>query len=292
MFFPEFDYLVPESVAEACAMLKEHGSDAVVFSGGTDVIVKMKERVLAPKYLISMKELNDLKNIEEVPGKGIVIGSRVTHNGLVDSDILKAKYPSVCSAANSMANNQVRNRGTIGGNIINATPSADLPPILITLGAYVTLVDVDGSTRDELVEDFITGVGTANIKPTEIMTTITIPEEASKFTGSKYHKFALRKSGALAVVGVAAAVQVEGGIIKDAKIALGAVAVKPVRAKKAEEYLIGKEATDAVYAEAGEIAKTECKPIDDFRASAEYRTAMVSVFTKRSLKSAVENGHN
>lgn len=291
MFFPEFDYLVPETVAEACAMLKEHGKDAVVFSGGTDVIVKMKEKVLLPKYLISMKELSDLKKIEEVPGKGIVIGSRITHNGLVSSDILKKKYPSVCSAANSMANNQVRNRGTIGGNIINATPSADLPPILITLGAYVTLVDVDGSTREVKVEDFITGVGTVDIKPTEILTTVTIPEEANKLTGSKYHKFALRKSGALAVVGTAVAVQVEGGVIKDAKICLGAVAVKPVRAAKAEAHLIGKKATDELYAEAGEIAKTECKPIDDFRSSAEYRTAMVSVFTKRSLKSAVENGH-
>lgn len=291
MFFPEFDYLVPETVEEACAMLKEYGSDAVVFSGGTDVIIKMKEKVLAPKYLISMKELADLKKIEVVPGKGIVIGARNTHNDLVRSEIIQEKFPSVCSAAESMANYQVRNRGTIAGNIINATPSADLPPILITLGAYVTLVDVDGSTRDVLVEDFITGVGTVDIKPTEILTTVTIPEEANKLTGSKYHKFALRKSGALATVGVAAAVQVEGGVIKDAKIALGAVAVKPVRAKKAEEFLIGKTASDEVYAEAGEIAKTECKPIDDFRASAEYRTAMVSVFTKRSLKIAVENGH-
>lgn len=291
MFFPEFDYLVPETVAEACAMLKEHGSDAVVFSGGTDVIIKMKERVIAPKYLISMKELADLKKIEVVPGKGVVIGSRITHNGLVNSEVLKEKYPSVCAAANSMANYQVRNRGTIGGNIINATPSADLPPILITLGAYVTLVDVDGSTRDVLVEDFITGVATVDIKPTEILTTVTIPEESEKFTGSKYHKFALRKSGALAVVGVAAAIEVADGKIKDAKIALGAVAVKPVRAKKAEEFLIGKDATEAVFAEAGEIAKTECKPISDFRASAEYRTAMVSVFTKRSLNLAL-NGHN
>lgn len=288
MYLPDFEYYAPGSVAEACKMLVDFGARAKVFAGGTDLLPKMKHGVLAPEVLVSLRNIADMKKIEFVQEKGVVIGGRSTHNDIVFSTVLEKKYKSVCGAAKSMAANQIRHLGTVAGNIASSVPSADLPPILIALNATVTLVGPDGE-RCLPLEDVFVGPGKTVIAPSEILTEIVIPDQPT--TGSKYFKFALRKSGALATVGVAVAVQLEGNTIKDARIALGAVSPTPVRAKGAEKYLIGQDATEAVFAEAGRIASTECKPITDFRASAEYRTDMVRVYTKRALKEAVENGH-
>ncbi len=288
MYLPDFEYYAPDSVAEACKLLTDFGARAKVYAGGSDLLPKMKHDLIAPEVLVSLKNICDMKKIEYVQGKGVVIGARSTHNDIVFSPVLDEKYKSVCGAAQSMAANQIRHIGTIGGNIASAVPSADLPPILIALNATATLVGPKGS-RTLPLEDVAVGPGKTAIAPDEILTEVIIPDQA--MTGSKYLKFALRKSGALATVGVAVAVQVEGKKIKDARIALGAVSPTAVRAKEAEKFLIGKEASEDVFAEAGKIASGECKPITDFRASAEYRTDMVRVFTKRALKEAVDNGH-
>ena len=288
MYVPDFEYYAPDSVAEVCKMLTDFGARAKIFAGGTDLLPNMKHGLLAPEILISLKNICEMKKIEYVQGKGVVIGGRATHNEIVFSEVLEKKYKSVCSAAKSMAANQIRHLGTLAGNIVSSIPSADLPPILIALSSTVTLVGPKGARTIPLEEVFVT-VRKTSIEPNEVLTEVVIPDQA--MTGSKYFKFALRKSGALATVGVAAAVQVEGKTIKDARIALGAVSPTPVRAPNAEKFLMGKEASDDVFEEAGKIASGECKPITDFRASAEYRTDMVRVFTKRALSEAVNNGH-
>jgi len=289
MYLPDFEYYSPKTVEETCMMLTEYGDRAMIISGGSDLIPKMKNDLIAPEVLISLKNLGELKKIEYVQGKGVVIGGRSTHNDIVHSPVLKEKYNSVCVAAKSMAANQIRHIGTIAGNIASSVPSADLPPILITLSATVTLVGPKGK-RSVALEDVFVSPGKTIIEQNEVMTEVVIPDQ--KMTGSKYYKYALRKSGALATVGVAAAVQVEGKIIVDARIALGAVSPTPVRAKAAEKFLIGKEISDEAFEDAGKIASGECKPITDFRATAEYRTDMVRVFTKRALRDAANNGHN
>ena len=187
-----------------------------------------------------------------------------------------------------MANNQIRNIGTIGGNIVNAVPSADLPPILIALGASVKLV---GCSRERTIplEDFFAGPGESVIAQDEILTEVIIPDQSS--TGSTYIKYGLRRSGALAVVGVAAAVTMDGDVCKDVKIVLGAVAPVPLRAIKAEELLKDKPVTKEILEEAGKCAAAESKPISDIRGSAEYRRDMVRVFTKRALAKAAREGH-
>jgi carbon-monoxide dehydrogenase medium subunit len=187
-----------------------------------------------------------------------------------------------------MAANQVRNIGTIGGNISNAVPSADLPPILIALNATVNVTGVKGE-RTLALEEIFTGPNKTCLSQDEIITEIVIPDQ--KMPGSNYIKFGLRGAGALAVVGVALAVQVENNVIKDARVALGAVGPTPMRAKKTEEFLKGKTVSDGLLEEAGVIASGECKPISDIRASAEYRTDLVRVFTKRALRKAIDNGH-
>ncbi len=288
MYLPDIEYYAPDSVAGVCELLAQFGSRAKVLSGGTDLIPKMKRELLAPEVLVSIKNLDELKKIEYVPGKGVVIGARATHNELVNSKVLNDKYLSVSEAAHQMAANQVRNAGTIGGNITNAVPSADLPPILIALNATVKLVGAKGE-RSLPLEDLFTGPGKTVIAQDEIITEIVIPDQ--EMTGSNYIKFGLRAAGALAVVGVAVAVNVDNGVIKDARVALGAVAATPVRAKKTEEFLKGKKITDDLLAEAGVMASGECKPISDIRASAEYRTDLVRVFTKRALRKAIDKGH-
>ena len=187
--------------------------------------------LIAPKALVSLKKIENLSEIAYVPEKGVVIGARATHNDLVNSALLQQRYPSIAEAAHTMANNQIRNRGTIGGNLVNAVPSADLPPILIALGAHVTLVGRYG-TRTMPLEEFFVGPNRSAIEPDEILTEITIPDQRT--TGSAYFKFGLRRSGALAVVGVAASVVAVKTHVEEARIVLGAVGPVPMRAKKAE----------------------------------------------------------
>lgn len=288
MYLPDFDYYRPAGVKEACEILALNGSRAKVIAGGTDLLPKMKQALLNPEVIVSLKDVSDISAIRQVRDRGIVIGAKATHNDIVNSQVLKKRYLSVSQAAHTMANNQVRNLGTIGGNIVNAVPSADLPPILIALGAEVRLVAAKGE-RTVLLEDFFTGPNRSVISSDEILTEILIPDQSA--TGSTYIKFGLRRSGSLAMVGVAVAVTVKKKEIIDARIALGAVSPVPMRAKKAEALLSGKEATDALLEKAAVSAAAECKPITDMRGSEEYRRDIVRVLTRRALRRAIDKGH-
>jgi len=284
IYLPDFDYYCPHSIKKVCEMLSRFGTRAKLLAGGTDLLSKMKQELLVPEIIISLKNIRELGTIQDVEGKGVVIGARVTHNDLVGSSILQRRYPSVSEAAHTLANNQVRNRGTVGGNIVNAVPSADLPPILIVLSATVTLVGLSGS-RSLPLEQFFTGPGQSVIGPNEILTEVVIPNQST--TGSAYFKFGLRHSGALAVVGVAAAVTMQDGLIQHARIALGAVAPKPIRASEAERSLIGNRVSEDLLEQAGQHAASECQPISDIRGSEQYRRDMVRIFTKRALRKAI-----
>lgn len=288
MYLPDFDYYAPDNLDTVCSLLSKFDSQARVLAGGTDLLHKMKQGLITPQVIVSLKNLQQLKEITYEKGKGTVIGALASHNDLVNSTLLNEKYLSVSEAAHQMANNQIRHLGTVGGNIVNAVPSADMPPILISLGATITLVGPNGE-RTLPLEEFFTGPGRSVLAQNEIVTKFTIPDQPT--TGSNYLKFGLRKSGALAVVGVASAVTMEGNIIKDAKIALGAVAPTPLRAKNAEAVLIGQEYTEDLLEKAGVAAAAECSPISDIRGSKEYRRDMVRVYTKRSLKASITEGH-
>jgi aerobic carbon-monoxide dehydrogenase medium subunit len=288
VYLPDFDYYSPRSVAEACQLLAQFGSRAKVLAGGSDLLCKMKHGLAEPEILVSIRKIPELKKIEYVPGKGVVIGGVSTHNDIVFSEVLQEKYLSVSNAAQTMAANQVRHAGTVGGNISSAVPSADMPPILMALNASVKIVGANGE-RTMPLEDVFTGPSKTVLAQDEIITEVIIPDQ--EMTGSTYLKFALRKAGALAVVGVAVAVNVENDVIKDVRVALGAVAPTPMRAKKTEDFLRGKRITDELLEEAGKIAYDECKPISDFRASADYRRDLVRIYTKRGLRKAIDNGH-
>jgi len=286
MYVPDFHYFAPARLKDACQTLARLGDDARVLAGGTDLLPNMKNETAAPKALVSIKKIGELSGVNYVPGRGVVIGAAVKQNGLVNSEVLLERYPSVCEAAHSMANNQIRNMGTIGGNLVSAVPSADLPPILIALDSSVTLVGFE-RTREIPLEEFFVGPRRTVIAPDEILTEIVIPDQAT--TGSAYIKFGLRKSGALAVVGVAASVVVGKTGVENARIVLGAVAPTPLRARQAEALLIGKSVTEDSLEIVGVAASKECAPISDIRGSEEYRRDMVRVFTKRALRKALKN---
>ncbi len=284
MYLPDFEYYAPATVNEACFILARLEGAGSVLAGGTDLLPHMKNGTIAPAALVSLKEIRELREIAHVPGRGVVIGARATQNGLVRSPVLQERYPAICETAHSMANNQIRNRGTIGGNLVSAVPSADLPPILIALQASVTVAGPQG-TRTIPLESFFVRPRCSVIAPDEVLTEVVIPDQET--TGSAYLKFGLRRSGALAVVGVAASVVARGMHCDEVRIVLGAVAPTPVRACEAESLLRGNRVTEPLLEEVGRTAAHGCRPISDIRGSDEYRRDMVAVFTKRALAKAL-----
>ena len=288
MYMPDFEYHAPRTLAEACVLLDELGEKAIVLGGGSDLLHKMKNGHVTPEHVVSLKHMRELREIRHEDGRGVVIGALVTPHGVYTSPLLQERYLSLPMAAHEMGNPQVRNRGTVGGNICNASPLADLPPILIALKASVKVVEYAGE-RVVPLEDFICGPGKTLILRDEILTEVVIPDQPA--TGSTYLKFGLRKSGALAVVSVAVAVTVRDGVLVDARIVMGAVAPIPLRAKEAESLLRGQAISEALLAKAADAAAAECKPITDLRGSAEYRREMIRVLTKRALRKAIDEGH-
>ncbi len=291
MILPEFEYLAPKTLDKAISILKEYGDEAKIMAGGTDVINPLKEHALndevkKPAYLVDIKNLPDMDKIEYDAEKGLSIGALVKLVDIEDSELVKKEYPALAEAAHVIASNQIRSKGTMVGNICNASPSADSVPTLIVLGASLDIVGPEGK-RNVLVENFFTGFKKLDLQVGEVVVGINIPPMKEN-TKAAYIKHAFRKAMDLAIVGVAAQITVEDGICKEAKVALGAVSIHAVRAKHAEDILVGSNLSQEVLEKAGEAAMLDCKPISDVRASAEYRHDMVRVFTKRAVKKALE----
>jgi carbon-monoxide dehydrogenase medium subunit len=288
MYMPDFEYHAPGSLTEACTLMAELGDKATVLAGGSDVLHKMKVGKLAPEHLVSLKRLEEIRGIRYEAGQGIVMGALTSHNAIYTSPLLQERFLSLPMAAHTMASNQICNMGTVGGNIVNGVPSADLPPILIALNASIRLVSVKGE-RSMALEEFFHGAAETAIAPGEILADITIPDQAT--TGSTYIKFGLRRSGALAVTGVAVSVMVEGDTLQDVRIVLASAAPTVMRAREAEDFLRGKKISDELLAEAGTLAAAASRPRDSIRGSAEYRRNLVEVLTKRALRKAIDEGH-
>lgn len=287
MILPEFTYLVPETLEEASKLAKEYDGKCKVMAGGTDIIVAMKEHVIAPEYIIDIKEIPGLDYLDYSPEEGLKIGALTSLRTIEKSLLVQEKFRAVADAAHYVASTQVRSKGTMVGNLVNASPSADTVPILLAAGAVLTVYN-GGKTREIAMNEFYTGFKKTALVPGDIVTKIRIPalKEGQK---AAYLKHAVRKAMDLAIVGVAAVVTMEGEICTDAKIALGAVAVNAIRAPKAEEILKGQILTEEVLEQAAIAAMESCSPISDVRASAEYRKDMVRVFTKRAVKKAIES---
>ena len=284
---PKFDYIKPKSIDEVIDLLAEGGNGKCrVYAGGTDLIPKLKERVLnAPETLVDLKGIPGLDYIDHDDQGGMRIGALATVRSVATSLIVKERYPLLSQAAGSIASIQVQNRGTIVGNICNAVPSADSAPALLCLGARLLCVGKKGERRIE-VEEFFKGPGETILDSDELLKEIHLPPVAENSRGV-YIKLSPRSKMDLAVVGVAAVAGTEEGLVKDVKIGLGAVAPTPMRARGAEGILEGERVNDEVIKKAAQKASEESKPIDDHRASAEYRKMMVEVLVERALRQAL-----
>jgi CO/xanthine dehydrogenase FAD-binding subunit len=269
-------------MGEALSLLAQHRAEAKPLAGGTDLIPQVRRReIAAPRLFVDLKGIPGLDTITYDSKKGLTIGALATITSVERSPLVREHYPVLANALRTMACPQVRNRGTITGNLCSAVPSADSAPGLLVLEAMLKLVNQNGE-RVVPITDFFTGPRKTILADDELLTEIHIPSLPPKYKGI-YLKLSPRKSMDLAVVGVAALVVRDGDVCKDVRIALGAVAPTPMRAQQAELALLGKKLTLQSIEEAARVASTECRPIDDHRASAEYRCDMVYVLTRRAL---------
>jgi carbon-monoxide dehydrogenase medium subunit len=279
-----FDYFAPESLDEAIKILKEK-EDAKVLAGGQSLIALMKLRLASPQALVDLNRVQDNLSYIREEKDYLAIGAMTTHDTVEQSEIIKQKFTLLNDAASKIGDQQVRNRGTIGGSCCHADPAADLPTALLALNPTFVAFGSNG-LREINYKDFFVDTFTTSLEKDEILTEIRIPYLEPR-SCSAYIKHS-RREGDFAIVGVGVALVIEkAGNCKDARISLGAVAPTPIRASKAEKYLIGKKLTDQAIEEASERAGEGADPPSDMHGSREYRLDMIKVFTKRAIKLAL-----
>ena len=280
----KFEYMKPGTLGEALDILSKHKREVIIYAGGTDVLVSMREGEIKPKYVIDIKGLKDLNKIKTNNGQ-FSLGTLVTWSALMNSGTLQKRIPILCEAAKVFGSPQIRNKATIGGNICTASPSCDLGPVLLVLDAELMIV---GKRRKRTIpiKKFFLKRKETSLAKNEILSEILV-KAPSKDTVSTFLKH--RRTGVdLAIVNVAVVAKVKKNKFESIKIALGGVAPTPIRAVEAEEKLKGAGCTDENIETAAEIASGETRPISDVRASAEYRKELAKVLVKRAIKSALE----
>ena len=287
-----FEYMEPVTIEDAIALLAEHNGKAKVIAGGTDLIVQMRQKVIRSEHLVDITRIPGLDHID-YDDEGLRIGALTTIRDIEQSAEIRENHPAISQAASKLASVAIRNLGTLGGNLCNASPSADMPPALIGLGAKVKIVGPEGE-RVVALEDFFTGPGSTVLKREELMVEVQVPVSLPGTRGV-YLKHAVRGSIDLAIVGVAVVVVMDpgDGVCQDIRVVLGAVAPTPMRARSAEEVIKGKRIDKSLIEKSAEAASADASPISDVRASAEYRREMVKVFTRGALRQvAVKTGVN
>lgn len=280
---PKFEYYRPSSVDEAVDLLSRLWPEARVIAGGTDLVVKMRAGLIKPKYIVDITRLEELKFIRD-DGDVIRIGAATLLSHIEESEVVKEGVPVLHDAVKKMASWHVKNLATIGGNLCNASPAADTAPPLIVHEAKLKIRG-PGGEREVLVEEFFTGPGETVLKQGELLAEVIVPKKKPG-QGASFQKLMVRE-GALAVVSAAALVELSGGVISKVRVALGAVAPTPVRARHVESVLEGSEPTPEVLREASREVVRDINPITDVRGSREYRIDMSVVLTRRALEEAI-----
>lgn len=279
----EFTYVLPSNIEEAVSALAKYGAEARVIAGGTDLVPLMKHRQIVPKYVVSLRKVPGMDYIR-VEGDRLRIGALTRIAAVRQSEAIKKHCFAAYEASLVFATTQVRNRATVGGNICRSSPSADMVPPLMCLGAQVKLLGPDGE-RVVPLETFFTGPG-SNVLDREVLTEITLPLENRPY-GTAFRKVS-RNSADLAKVNCAVKVVATNGRCEDVRVALGGVAPKPVRAYAVEDALRGERLSDEVIDRASELVVRDIAPITDVRSTAEYRREVSKVLVRRMVKLAWE----
>jgi len=282
MLLPRFEYRHASSLVQATTLLGEN-PEARPLAGGTDLLVDMRERRQQPRMLVDISDLAELRGIAAGPDGAVWIGGGVTVGELLASPLLAERLPALRQAAHDFADFLTRNKATLGGNLANASPGADLVVPLLALDARVVIAG-SGNERTLALDAFLVGPRRTGLRPGELVRQVVVPTSGGR---QFWYKLGLKRGGAIAVVSVATQVELDaGGRCQAARIALGAVAPRPFRARDAEAAAIGGPLTPDRVARAAELAARASQPISDVRGEADYRTAMVRALVARGLAAA------
>jgi CO/xanthine dehydrogenase FAD-binding subunit len=284
----DIEYILPKDLEEVFRAIKETKGQARFIAGCTDVIPNMRAGAISPEFLIDLSGLEDLAHIREENG-AVSIGALTTISEVAKSGIIRNLSPILSSAASSLGNPLIRNRATIGGNLADASPAADMAPPLLAIEAAVQTERSGGKGREISLDKFFLGPHKTVLEDDEIIIQISFskPKDAAK---GSYIKLGLRDSMAISVATIAVMLEVEGKMCHKARVALGAVAPTPIRAYRVEKNLEGRELDQRIIEECSAIVKEEISPIDDIRASAEYRRLVTSALLKRGIHEALKGG--
>lgn len=285
-----FEYLAPTRVSEALDMLAQHGSKAMIMAGGTDVMLELKERTVNPEYVIHLAKVQELKFIKE-ENDCIKIGPLVTMNEIAESKLIQEKLTALAKAAINSAAPQVRNLGTIGGNLGTASPAGDLITALTALGAKIKASSLATSiavTNEYSMEEFLLGPKKNVLTKDQLITEIVIPNLPPN-SASAFQKLGKRKAMSISIASAAAVITLspEGKNIRNVRVAMGSLAPTAVRAKKFETAVQGKEADLLEIKKASSLVKEDVKPITDVRAKGEYRREVAEVLVYRCIENAL-----
>lgn len=288
MTIRSFEYYAPNSLAEALSLLSTHQQEAKVLAGGTDLMVQMKDGRARPAIIVDAKKIPELNRLEWNDAKSLYIGAAVPLSKIVTFPPVREKFGILHQACSSIGSVQLRNRGTVGGNICNAAPSADSAPPLLCLGAKAMVARLGGN-RTVPLDSFFHGPGQTALDHDELLLGLEVPVPPTLSSGC-YLRHIPRQDMDIAVVGVASFLVFDTpkNRCREARIALGAVAPTPIRVPQAEAILTGKVLSEKAIEEAAKRAAEAARPISDMRGSAEYRKEMVKVLTRRTLKRAWE----
>ena len=280
-----FELILPESIDDCIKALAKGGPESKLLAGGTDLLPQLKNGLLKPARVIDLSGVARLRSIEAGNGKGIKIGSAVTARTLELDRAVRASYLSLAESGALVGSVQVRNLATLGGNICNAAPSADMAPPLLALEAEAVITGPKGERRVPIAT-FFTGVRRTILAPDEILVELVVPNPGAH-SGGNYLRHTPRRELDIAVVGVASQLTVANGVCTKARIALAAVAPVPLRATAAEQSLEGQAVTPDRIKRAADLAVEAARPISDQRGSADFRRHLVRVLTRRTLTTAL-----
>ncbi len=283
-----FEYRTPKSLKEVHQELKEFGADAKLIAGGTALVIMMKQRLVRPSSLISLRMVRGLNGIAEKDG-ALRIGGLATHREVETSTLVRRRVPLLAETYRHVATIRVRNMATVGGGLAHADPNQDPPPTLMVLGATLKASSAGGS-RVIALEEFFTDYYETVLKPDEIITEVSVPRLPAN-SGGAFVKFLPRTADDYATVSAAAVVILDRArkIFTDVRIALGSVGTTVLRAREAEAILRGQPVKAEALREAAEKAKQAVDPVSDFRGSAAYKKEMAGVFVRRALQMALDN---
>ena len=279
------EYRAPRTVDEALALLGEHGEDARPIAGGTALVTMMRQRLVRPGLLVSLRDVAGLDRIEADNG-ALRLGALVTHRGAETSPLVRERLPILAETFRRVATVRIRHMATVGGALAHADPNQDPPVTLLALGARVQ-ISGPGGRRETPIDGFFRDYYESALAPGELVTGVTVPVPPAG-SGAAFVKFLPRTADDYATVAVTAVVLLDGARCREARIALGSVGVTPLRARAAEAVLAGQPLADGLLAAAGEAAKGEVDPLTDHRGSADYKREMAAVMVRRALTSAWE----